>query len=187
MFYKDKYLSVSFLKQIDPAWFWIAGFAGVTAVLGREKWFQPIYVCTLLMFWFHLYVKIRKYSRPHPSDTRATLKVSTSPDVDWAVVTMEGKLFHSGWGSQTIQVPSTSTYVDREYKCKYSEYVYEVSVSSSNGDAFAALMVDDDEELMQTTVCSSAGESQIVCTSLITAYGTKHWLIPGFLQGIPSQ
>lgn len=37
MFYKDKYLSLSFLKKIDPACFWIAGFAGVTAVLGREK------------------------------------------------------------------------------------------------------------------------------------------------------
>ena len=49
-------------------------------------------------------------------------------------------------------MPSTSTYVDRKFKCKYFEFIFGMSVFSSNGDAFAVLMVDDDEELLQTTV-----------------------------------
>lgn len=175
----------SFLKWVDPVLFWIAGFAGVTAVMGGKNWYQTICMSTLLMLWIHLYVRIRRYNRPHSPDTRATLKVSTSPNVDWEAVAFRGNVLHSGRGSQTIQVSSTSTYIDRARKYKYSEFVYEVSVSSGNGDAFAALMVDDDDEVLQTVVCSRAGEPQLIYTDLITAYGTKHWLIPGFLQGIP--
>ena len=55
-----------------------------------KKCFQPIFVYKLLMFWCYLYVKIRKYSQPHSLDTRETLRVSCSPNVDWVVVTIVG-------------------------------------------------------------------------------------------------
>ena len=139
------------------------------------------------MFWAYSYTELRrKYHRPRDPETRAMLKVSTEPNVDWAVTTMKGDLVVSGWGSRTVTVPSTGVRVERDMKVKFSEYVYVVEVTSGNGDAFVSLTVDDDDEFLQTVACGSAGESEVLYTRLNTSYGTRHWIVPGFLQGVPT-
>ena len=138
------------------------------------------------MFWVYSYAELRrKYHRPRDPETRATLKVSTEPNVDWAVTNVRGDLVVSGWGSRTVTLPSTGVHVERDMKVKFSEYVYVVEVTSGNGDAFVSLTVDDDDEFLQTVACGRSGDSEVLYTRLNTGYGTKHWLVPGFLQGIP--
>ena len=140
------------------------------------------------MFWVYSYAELRrKYHRPRDPETRATLKVSTEPNVDWVVTNVRGDLVVSGWGSRTVTLPSTGVRVERDLKVWFSEYVYVVEVTSGNGDAFVSLTVDDDDEFMQTVACGRSGGSELLYTQLNTGYGTKHWLIPGFLQGFPSK
>ena len=140
------------------------------------------------MFWVYAYAELRrKYHRPRDPETRATLKVSTEPNVDWVVTNVRGDLMVSGWGSRTVTLPSTGVRVERDLKVWFSEYVYVVEVTSGNGDAFVSLTVDDDDEFMQTVACGRSGGSELLYTQLNTGYGTKHWLIPGFLQGFPSK
>jgi hypothetical protein len=151
-----------------------------------DHFVSTLFVYTAL-FWMYSYAELcRKYHRPRNPDTRATLKVSTEPFVDWAVTTMQGELVVSGWGNRTVDLPSTGTRVERDMKFKYSEYVYVVEVTSGNGDAFVSLTVDDDDEFLQTVACSRSGDPEVLYTHLNTGYGTRHWLIPGYLQGIPS-
>ena len=138
------------------------------------------------MFWVYSYAELRrKYHRPRDPETRATLKVSTAPNVDWAVTTTQGELVVSGWGSRTLTLPSTGAHVERSMKVKFSEYVYVVEVTSGNGDAFVSLTVDNEEEFPQTVACGHSGNQELLFTRLNTRYGTRHWLIPGFWQGIP--
>ena len=138
------------------------------------------------MFWVYSYTELRrKYHRPRDPETRATLKVSTEPNVDWAVTNVRGDLVVSGWGSRTVTLPKTGLYVQRDMKVRFSEYVYVVEVTSGNGDAIVSLTVDDDEEFLQTVACSRSGGSEVLYTRLNTGYGTRHWLIPGFLQNCP--
>lgn len=82
--------------------------------------------------------------------------------------------------------PSTGVRVERDMKVKFSEYVYVVEVISGNGDAFVSLTVDDDDEFMQTVACGRSGDSEVLYTRLNTDYGTRHWIVPGFFQGIPA-
>ena len=138
------------------------------------------------MFLVYSYTELRrKYHRPRDPETRATLKVSTEPNVDWAVTTLKGELVVSGWGSRTLTLPSTGLRVERDMKVMFSEYVYVVEVTSGNGDAFVSLTVDGDDEFLQTVACGRSGDSEVLYTRLNTGYGTKHWLVPGFLQGMP--
>jgi hypothetical protein len=99
---------------------------------------------------------------------------------------MQGDLVVSGWGNRTIELPSTEIRIERDTKVKYAEYSYVVEVTSGNGDAFVSLTVDGDDEFLQTVACGRSGDPEVLCTHLNTGYGTKHWLIPGFMQGIPS-
>ena len=138
-------------------------------------------------FWVYTYTELRrKYHRPRDPETKATLKVSTEPSVDWAVTTMQGELVVSGWGNRTVDLPSTGAHVERDWKVKYSEFVYVVEVTSGNGDAFVSLTVDEDDEFLQTVACGSSGDPEVLYTHLNTGYGTRHWLIPGFMQGMPT-
>ena len=137
-------------------------------------------------FWVYTYIELRrKYHRPRDPETKATLRVSTEPFVDWAVTTMQGELVVSGWGNRTVSLPNTGDHVEREMKVKFSEFVYVVEVTSGNGDAFVSLTVDGDDEFLQTVACGRSGDPEVLYTHLNTGYGTKHWLIPGFMQGIP--
>lgn len=138
-------------------------------------------------FWVYSYFELRrKYHRPRDPKTKATLKVSTEPFVDWAVTTMQGDLVISGWGNRTHSLPSTGIRIERDRKVKYSEYVYVVEVTSGNGDAFVSLTVDEDDEFLQTVACGRSGDPEVLYTHLNTGYGSKHWLFPGFMQGIPT-
>ena len=138
-------------------------------------------------FWVYTYTELRrKYHRPRNPETKAILKVSTEPFVDWAVTNMQGELVVSGWGNRTLELPSTGIRIERDTKVKYSEYTYVVEVTSGNGDAFVSLTVDDDDEFLQTVACGRSGDPEVLYTHLNTGYGTKHWLIPGFMQGIPA-
>ena len=92
----------------------------------------------------------------------------------------------SGWGSRTVTLPSTGVRIERNMKVKFSEYVYVAEVTSGNGDAFVSLTVDDDDEFMQTVACGRSGKSEVLFTHLNTGYGTRHWIFPGFFQGIPA-
>lgn len=151
-----------------------------------ERFTSSIFFFTT-MFWVYSYIELRrKFHRPRNPKTRATLKVSTEPNVDWAVTTLKGELVVSGWGSRTLTLPSTGAHVERSMKVRFSEYVYVVEVTSGNGDAFVSLTVDDDDELLQTVACGRSGNSEVLHTRLNTGYGTRHWLLPGLLQGVPS-
>ena len=155
-------------------------------VLQSEDNFTSSVFLFTAMFWVYSYAELRrKYHRPRDPETRATLKVSTEPNVDWAVTNVRGDLVVSGWGSRTVTLPSTGAHVERSMKVKFSEYVYVVEVTSGNGDAFVSLTVDDDDEFLQTIACGRSGDSEVLYTRLNTGYGTKHWLLPGFLQGMP--
>ena len=138
-------------------------------------------------FWTYTYVELRrKYNRPRSSNTQAILKVSTESNVDWAITTIDGELVVSGWGSRRVELPSNKTFVNRQLKVKYAEYVYCAEVTSGNGDAFVSLTVDGEDEFLHTVACGRSGNQELLFTSLNTGYGTRHWLIPGFLQGIPN-
>ena len=53
--------------------------------------------CTMV-FWTYILIDFRRvHYRPHNPDTRATLKVTTEPNVDWALTTPNGELVVSGW------------------------------------------------------------------------------------------
>ena len=148
--------------------------------------FTSIFVYTG-MFWVFSYTELcRKYHRPHNPQTTATLKVSTEPFVEWLVTTLEGEKVVAGSGNCRIDLPSTGVRIEREMKVKFSEYVYAVEVTSGNGDAFVSLLVEGDDEFLQTVACSRSGDSEVIYTHLNTGYGTRHWMIPGFLQGIPN-
>ena len=138
------------------------------------------------MFWVYSYAELRrKYHRPRDPETRAKLKVFTEPNVDWVVTNVRGDLVVSGWGSRTVTLPSTGAHVERSMKVKISEYVYVVGVTSGNGDAFVSLTVDNEDEFPQTVACGRSGNQELLFTRLNTGYGTRHWLMPGFRQGIP--
>ena len=155
-------------------------------ILHSGEHFTSSIVFFTAMFWFYSYTELRrKFHRPRDPETRATLKVFTEPNVDWAISTLQGELVVSGWGSRTLTLPSTGAHVERSMKVKFSEYVYVVKVTSGNGDAFVSLTVDDDDELLQTVACGRSGGSEVLYTRLNTGYGTRHWLFPGFLQGFP--
>jgi hypothetical protein len=148
--------------------------------------FTTLLVAYTASFWVYTYTELRrKYHRPRNPETKAILKVSTEPFVDWAVTNMQGELIVSGWGNRTIELPSTGIRIERDTKVKYSEYTYVVEVTSGNGDAFVSLTVDGDDEFLQTVACGRSGDPEVLYTHLNTGYGTKHWLIPGFMQGIP--
>jgi hypothetical protein len=137
-------------------------------------------------FWIYTYIELcRKYHRPRDPETKATLKVSTEPFVDWAVTTMQGELVVSGWGNRTVTLPSTGVRLEREMKVKFSEFVYVVEVTSGNGDAFVSMTVEDDDEFLQTVACGRSGDPEVLYTCVNTGYGSRHWLVPRFLQGIP--
>ena len=181
----SKFAGAVFKKRTSVVYILLALiFSGV--LRSGDQFTTMIFLYTTL-FWVYSYTELRrKYHRPRRSDTRATLKVSTEPFVDWAVTTMQGELVVSGWGNRTVTLPSTGTRVERDTKVKFSEYVYIAEVISANGDAFVSLTVDDDDEFLQTVACGRSGDPEVLYTHLNTGYGTRHWLIPGFLQGIPS-
>ena len=149
--------------------------------------FTTLLVVYTAAFWVYSYIELRrKYHRPRGPVTNAILKISTEPFVDWAVTNMQGDLVVSGWGNRTVELPSTGIRIERDTKVKYSEYTYVVEVTSGNGDAFVSLTVDDDDEFLQTVACGRSGDPEVLYTHLNTGYGTRHWLIPGFFQGIPN-
>ena len=149
--------------------------------------FATLLVVYTATFWVYTYAELRrKYHQPRNPETKATLKVFTESFVDWAVTNMQGELVVSAWGNRTIELPSTGIRIERDTKVKYSEYTYVVEVTSGNGDAFVSLTVDDDDEFLQTVACGRSGDPEVLYTHLNTGYGTKHWLIPGFMQGIPA-
>jgi hypothetical protein len=157
-----------------------------SGVLRSGDQFTTLLAVYTAMFWVYTYSELRrKYHRPRNPETKAILKVSTEPFVDWAVTNMQGELMVSGWGNRTIELPSTGIRIERDTKVKYSEYTYVVEVISGNGDAFVSLTVDGDDEFLQTVACGRSGYPEVLYTHLNTGYGTKHWLIPGFMQGIP--
>ena len=81
--------------------------------------FTTLLVVYTAIFWVYSYTELRrKYHRPRNPETKATLKVSTEPFVDWAVTTMEGELVVSGWGNRTITLPSTGVHIERDRKVK---------------------------------------------------------------------
>lgn len=158
-----------------------------SGVLKNEQDFNLVIIGYTAAFWVYTYVELRrKYNRPRSGDTPAILKVSTEPNIDWAITSIDGELVVSGWGSRSIELPSNKTFVNRKIKVKYAEYVYCAQVTSGNGDAFVSLTVDNEEEFPQTVACGRSGNQELLFTSLNTGYGTRHWLMPGFLQGIPS-
>jgi hypothetical protein len=158
-----------------------------SGVLQNEQKFSFAIIGYTAAFWVYTYVELRrKYNRPRSGNTHAILKVSTESNIDWAITTLDGELVVSGWGSRSVELPSNKTFVNRKLKVKYEEYVYCAEVTSGNGDAFVSLTVDDEDEFSQTVACGRSGNQELLFTSLNTGYGTRHWLIPGFLQGIPS-
>lgn len=139
------------------------------------------------IFSVYSYTELRrKFCQPRNPDSKALLKVMTESNVDWVVTNFQNQIVVFGRGSGDFYLPSTGAHVERETKIKYSEYVYVVEVISGNGDAFVSLTVDENDELLQTVACGRSGESEVVYTQLITGYGTRHWLIPRFLQGVPN-
>ena len=158
-----------------------------SGLLRSDDQFTTLLVVYTATFWVYSYTELRrKYHRPRSPETKATLKVSTEPFVDWAVTNLQGNLVVSGWGNRTVELPNTGIRVERDTKVKYSEFTYVVEVTSGNGDAFVSLIVDDDDEFLQTVACGRSGDPEVLYTHLNTGYGTRHWLIPGFLQGIPN-
>jgi hypothetical protein len=107
--------------------------------------------------------------------------------VDWALTNPNGERVVSGWGSQTLKLPSNQTFVNPASKMRYAEYIFIAEVLSGNGDAFMSLTVADDDEFAHTVACGRSGRPEVLYTMLNTGYGTKHWLVPGFLQGTPSR
>ena len=157
----------------------LAVLANRNATATTTFWFSTL-------FWAYIYIDVRKkLHRPRNPATRATLKVTTEPNVDWALTTPNGELVVSGWGSQTLKLPSNQSFVNPDSKIRYAEYVFIAEVLSSNGDAFMSLTVDEDDEFSHTVACGHSGEPEVLYTMLNTGYGTKHWLVPGFLQGVP--
>ena len=141
--------------------------------------------CTMV-FWTYILIDFRRvHYRPHNPDTRATLKVTTEPNVDWAITSPEGDLVVSGSGSRTVKLPSNQSFVDHETKIRYAEYAYVAEVISGNGDAFISLTVEDNDEFAYTVACGRSGNAEVLYTMLNTGYGTRHWIVPGFLQGMP--
>ena len=158
-----------------------------SGVLQSGDQFTELLVVYTALFCVYSYTELRrKYHRPRNPKTKAILKVCTEPFVDWAVTNMQGDLVVSGWGNRTIELPSTGIRIERDTKVKYSEYTYVVEVTSGNGDAFVSLTADGDDEFLQTVACGRSGDPEVLYTHLNTGYGTKHWLIPGFMQGIPA-
>ncbi len=159
----------------------------LSGVLRSGDQFTTHLVAYTATFLVYTYTELRrKHHRPQNPGTKAILKVSTEPFVDWAVTNMQGELVVSGWDNRAIELPSTGIRIERDTKVKYSEYTYIVEVTSGNGDAFVSLTVDGDDEFLQTVACGRSGDPEVLYTHLNTGYGTKHWLIPGFMQGIPA-
>jgi len=158
----------------------LAVLANRNATATTTFWFSTL-------FWAYIYIDVRKkLHRPRNPDTRATLKVTTEPNVDWAITSPEGDLVVSGWGSQTLKLPSNQSFVNPESKIRYAEFVFIAEVLSGNGDAFMSLTVDEDDEFSHTVACGRSGEPEVLYTMLNTGYGTRHWMVPGFLQGMPT-
>lgn len=153
-------------------------------LLKEESWYRVAFCSVSICFWMYAYIYLQKSNRPHDSSTRAFLKIFTEPNVDWAVMTTRGDLVVSGFGPRAISLPNTGSH--KVGKFIFTEYVYLVGVVSGNGDLFASLMVDGDDEFKRTVACGRSGEQELLFTSLITGYGNRHWLIPGIFQGLPT-
>ena len=153
-------------------------------LLRNESWYRVAFCSVSICFWVYAYIYLQKSNRPRDSSTRACLKISTEPNVDWVVTTTRGELVVSGFGPRVVSLPNTGSH--KVGKFIFTEYVYLVEVVSGNGDLFASLMVDGDDEFKRTVACSRSGEQELLFTSLITGYGNKHWLIPGIFQGLPT-
>lgn len=155
----------------------------ICTVIRNESWYWLAVSSLSTLFWIYTYVYFQKSNKPNDPATWAELKVSTEPNVDWAVTTTHGELVVSGFGSRLVSLPSTASH--KSGKFIFTEYVYIIEVLSGNGDLFASLMVDGDDEFKRTVACGRSGEQEVLFTSLITGYGNRHWLIPGVFQGLP--
>ena len=180
----SKIFRIVYGKRTLVVYFFLAViFSGV--LRSGEK-FSLLILLYTASFWIYMYIELqRKHFRPRNPE-RATLKVSTEPFVDWAITTMQGELVVSWWGNRTVYLPSTGIRLERDRKVKFSEYVYVAEVTSGNGDAFVSLTVDDDDEFSQTVACGRSGDPEVLHTWLTIGYGTRHWLLPRFMQGVPA-
>ena len=52
-------------------------------------------------------------------------------------------------------------------------------------EVLASLTVETDDEISEIVGVSGGNEPVLLDTSLPISYGTRHWLFPPFLQGLP--
>ena len=141
----------------------------------------------IIDIWFItvVYVSARFTCKPFGPDYQATLKVFASSATSWLVHGVYGELLYEGSGSENILISKSSSYRSRSRRTVVAEFACWIEVVTPDGDVLTSLTVETDDEISSTVAVRSDDKPQLVYTSVPSSYGTKHWLYPACLQGVP--
>jgi hypothetical protein len=138
-----------------------------------------------LTFFFVSYASVQYTRKPFPSNYEARLRVHASENIEWIVRGVYGETVYEGTGSKTKSLPKVATYQSRNRKKIVAEFVYFLEVDAPNVSVLASLTVETDDEISETVGIKGGDEPTMLYASIPISYGTRHWLIPPFLQGYP--
>jgi hypothetical protein len=153
--------------------------------LRNNKHFFLIAGFIYLMFLLISYTSLQYTRKPFPSDYEARLKVHASANTEWTVRGLYGETVCEGMGSEEKLLPKIATYRSENRKNIVAEFVYLLEVNSPMASVLASLTVETDDVVSETVGINGGDEPTLLYTSLPISYGTRHWLIPPFLQGYP--
>ena len=141
----------------------------------------------IIDIWFItvVYVSARFTCKPFGPDYQATLKVFASSATSWLVHGVYGELLCEGSGTETLLISKAATYRSRSWRTVAAEFVCLVEVISPDSDILASLTVETDDEISATIGVRSGDEPVLLYTHAPIQYGSRHWLFPAFLQGVP--
>ena len=138
-----------------------------------------------LTFFFVSYASVQYTRKPFPSNYEACLRVHASDNTEWIVRGVFGETVYEGLGSKAKLLPKVATYQSRNRKKIVAEFVYFLEVDAPNASVLASLTVETDDEISETVGIKGGDEPTMLYASIPIGYGTRHWLIPPFLQGYP--
>lgn len=153
--------------------------------LRNYQYFWLIAGFVYLTFFLVSYASVQYTRKPFPSNYEACLKVHASMNTEWIVRGIYGETVYEGKGSEAKLLPKVATYQSRNRKKIVAEFVYLLEVNSPNASVLASLTVETDDEISETVGINGGDEPTMLYASIPISYGTRHWLVPPFLQGYP--
>ncbi len=151
----------------------------------NNEYFWQIVGFVYLVFLAVSYVSLQYTRKPFPINHEASLRVHAAENIEWTIRGVDDETVYGGRGSEEYALPKTSTYRSENRKEIVAEFVYLLEVNTPNANVLASLTVETDDEISETVGINGGDEPTLLYTSIPIGYGTRHWIVPPFLQGYP--